>query len=164
MIVKPIIFDNILFGELAPWQPENTNETKFRDILNNQVRVHKDKPEQFFKALISSLKDYSINLKIDHLPNDERIANLAKFAELQTDFSLLSIPTFYNKASEFYLYLINNECIRIRAAIASNLNKCKTPVDSEYQVVSLLKNLEYTIEQLAQKRTMINSVFMCSML
>ena len=83
MIVKPIIFDTILFGELAPWQQENTIETKFRDILNNQVRVNKDKPEQFFKALLNSLKDYSINLKVDHLPNTERIANLAKFAVLQ---------------------------------------------------------------------------------
>lgn len=151
MIVKPIIFDNILFGELAPWKPENTNETKFRDILNNQVRVNKDNPERFFKALLGSLKDYSISLKIDHLPNNERIANLAKFAEMQTDFSSLAIPPFYNKSSEFYACLINNENIRLRAAIASNVSKAKTVIDKEYQVVSLLKNLDYTIEQVSQK-------------
>lgn len=151
MIVKPIIFDNILFGELAPWKPENTSETRFRDILNNQVRVNKDKPEQFFKALLNSLKDYSINLKVDHLPNSERIANLTKFAEVQTDFSSLAIPPFYNKSSEFYAYLINNENIRLRAAIATNVSKAKTAIDKEYQVVSLLKNLDYTIEQVAQK-------------
>lgn len=152
MIVKPIIFDTILFGELAPWQQENTIETKFRDILNNQVRVNKDKPEQFFKALLCSLKDYSINLKIDHLPNSERIANLAKFAEMQTDFSMLTIPNYFNKASEFYNYLIFNENIRLRAAIATNVKKAKTAIDSEYQVVSLLKNLDYTIEQVSQKK------------
>lgn len=151
MIVKPIIFDNILFGELAPWKPENTNETKFRDILNNQVRVNKDNPERFFKALLNSLKDYSINLKIDHLPNSERIANLAKFAEVQTDFSSLALPAFFNKATEFYTYLINNETIRIRAAIVTNVSKAKTAIDKEYQIVSLLKNLDYTIEQAAQK-------------
>ena len=151
MIVKPIIFDNILFGELAPWKPENTSETKFRDILNNQVRANKDNPERFFKALLDSLKDYSISLKIDHLPNNERIANLAKFAEMQNDFSSLAIPPFYNKSSEFYAYLINNENIRLRAALATNVSKAKTVIDKEYQVVSLLKNLDYTIEQVAQK-------------
>jgi hypothetical protein len=151
MIVKPIIFDNILFGELAPWKPENNSETRFRDILNNQVRVNKDKPEQFFKALLNSFKDYSINLKIDHLPNSERIANLAKFAEVQTNFSSLVLPAFFNKATEFYAYLINNETIRIRAAIAANVSKAKTTIDKEYQIVSLLKNLDYTIEQVAQK-------------
>ncbi len=151
MVVKPSIFDNILFGELAPWKSENTAETKFRDILNNQVRINKDNPEQFFKALIKSLKDYSVSLKIDHLPNKERITNLAKFAELQTSFSMLILPGFYNKASEFYSYLISNETIRIRAAIATNVVKCKTTIDAEYQVCSLLRNLDYTIEQVAGK-------------
>ncbi|MCX6240735.1 MAG: hypothetical protein NTX43_02870 [Bacteroidetes bacterium] len=151
MIVKPIIYDNILFGDLVPWKPENTIETKFRDILNNKVRVNKDNPEQFFKALMDSLKDYSISLKIDHLPNTESIANLAKFAEVQTEFGLMEIPSFFNKASEFYFYLIKNENIRIRAAISANVRKAKTAIDKEYQVVSLLKNLEYIIEQVAQK-------------
>ncbi len=151
MIVKPLIFDNILFGELAPWIPENNAETKFRDILNNQVRTNKDIPEKFFKALITSLRNYSIVLKLEHLPNTEIIANLAKFAELQTDFNSLAIPTFYNKASEFYMYLIINERVRILAAITNNTKKCATPIDSEFQVVSLLNNLEYTINQVAQK-------------
>ncbi len=44
MIVKPVIFDNILFGELAPWHPNNSNENRFRDILNNRVRISKDNP------------------------------------------------------------------------------------------------------------------------
>ncbi|MFA5196524.1 MAG: hypothetical protein WC401_12055, partial [Bacteroidales bacterium] len=152
MIVKPIIFDNILFGELAPWLPENSSETKFRDILNNQVRANKDNPEKFFKALLGSLKEYAVILKIDHLPNKERIANLAKFADLQSDYNELVITDFFSKASEFYFYLFNNECIRIRAAIATNVSNCKTPIDSEFQVVSLLNNLAYTIEQLGQKK------------
>ncbi|MFZ4399910.1 MAG: hypothetical protein ACOYO1_07750 [Bacteroidales bacterium] len=151
MKVKPIIFDNILFGVLAPWRKENSDEKRLREILNNQIRVNKDNPEHFFIALLNALKEYSITLKIDHLPDKERIVNLAKFAVLRNDFSNLTIPEFFNKASEFYFYLIQNECIRIRAAIATSISKSKTNIDSEYQVVSLLENLEYTIEQIALK-------------
>ncbi len=151
MTVKPIIFDNLLFGDLAPWKSHNTSENRFRDMLNNQLRANKDNPEQFFKALMNVFKEYSIENKLEELPNNDSIANLAKYAEVQTDFSMLKIPIFFNKASEFYYYLINNECIRIRAAIATKVLNAKSNVDSEFQVVTLLNNLAFTIEQIAQK-------------
>jgi hypothetical protein len=151
MTVKPIIFEKILFGELSPWRNDNSSESKFRDILNYNVRANKDNPGLFFKALKDSFRGYHIDFKIDHLSIIENIASLAKYAELQTYFDILSIPAYFNKASEFYYYLIKNECSRIRIAIAINIENCKTYADSEYQVVSLLKNLDYIIEQLGQR-------------
>jgi len=151
MIIKPVIFDNILFGELAPWHADNSSETRFRDILNNQVRINKDNPQMFFTALLASLKDYSIQLKIDHLPTTERLAYLAKFADLQSLFDKLEPPLHFNKASEFYRYLIINETTRILCAIVNTIKRSKTAIDATYQVTSLLSNLEYTIEQVSQK-------------
>ncbi len=151
MKIKTSIFNNILFDELSPWQPNKIRENTFRDILNNKVRQNKDNPELFFKALIIALKNHLINLNIDHIPSSESIANLAKSAVLQTDFSILQLPVFYNKTTEFYYYLINNEIIRIKAAIASNVKKCPDIIDKEFQVVSLLKSLEYVLEQISLK-------------
>lgn len=151
MIISATIFNNILFGDLAPWRPENTIESKFRDILNNQVRVYKDNPVKYFNALSNALKDYHVKLDIDHLPNDEAIANLAKHANLQTYASSPAISPYFNKASEFYQYLINNENIRICAALATKVSKAETDIDSEYQVSGILRNLENVIEHIAEK-------------
>ena len=151
MIIKPVIFDNILFGDLAPWCADNSNESRFRDILNNQVRINKDNPQAFFSSLISSLKDYSIQLTFDQLPTHQRLADLAKFADLQSLYDRLELQPHFNKASEFYRYLIINETTRILSAIANNVKSSKTSIDATYQVTSLLSNLEYTIEQVSQK-------------
>ena len=151
MIVKPVIFDNILFGELSPWHSDNTSETRFRDILNNQVRINKDDPQRYFKNLIASLKDYSININLDHLPSPERLADLAKFADLQSLFDNLEILPHFNKASEFYRFLIANETTRILCAIANNVKKSKAQIDAAYQVTTLLANLEFSREQVSQK-------------
>jgi hypothetical protein len=151
MIVKPIIINSILYGELSPWR-SNLTDANYRDILNNRVRVNKEQPELFFSSLTEALNDYSINIKLDHTPNTATIANLAKFANLaKQSFSILTPPSFFDKASEFYLYLIINERIRILAAIVSNLCLCKSDIDSVFQTVNLLKNLEYSIEQTANK-------------
>lgn len=152
MIVRPIIFDNILFGDLAPWYVDSSSEIRFRDILSNQVRINKDDPPLFFKALSASLDAHGIHVEIDHLPTANQIADLAKFADLQNQFSILTLQPHFNKASAFYRYLITNESIRILSAIVSNVFSSKTIVDAQYQVTSLLNNLEYSIEHFAQKQ------------
>lgn len=152
MTIKPIIFDEILFGNLAPWRTDIFDESNFRNILNQDIRSNSDKPQLFFHALTKVLRNYNIHLNIEPIPDFANLANFANLAELQNDFSILSIPPFFNKASEFYNYLIHNENIRIRAAVATNLKKSKTAIDSEYQISSLLKNLDYTIEQVAHKK------------
>lgn len=151
MNVSAVIFDKILFGEVSPWNTIKRSEKQFRDILDNQVRANKDNPVKFFKALLNSFEEHSIPIEIDHLPTDETIANLANFAELQTAFKMFSIPPHFNKESEFYNYLIDNECKRILTAIATNVNKCQADFDIIYQVNKLLGSIEYIIEQVSNK-------------
>lgn len=151
MIVKPEIIDSILYGELNPWN-SNLTDANYRDILNNQVRVNRDNPELFFRSLTEALNDYSINITLDHTPNTATIANLANIANFaKPSFNILKPTPFFDKASEFYSYLITNERIRILAAITSNLSLCKSDIDSVFQTVNLLTNLEYSIEQTAKK-------------
>jgi len=151
MLLRLSIFNDILFGTLAPWRPENTNEDKFKNILDNQVRKHKDNPVKFFHALTISLKAWSINLKIDNLPEAEK---LPKFAYKQIDqesFNFLTIPDFYDKATEFYYYLIQNEHQKILSEFAYNVSKAKNNVTAKYQVSSVLKKIEYYMVQIRGK-------------
>lgn len=152
MKIKAVIFNEILYGPLSPWLSSNANETKFKELLNNQLRANKDNHFQYFKYLIDSFKYYSINLNITHISENIHSANIAKFAELQNNFSLFTIPVFYSKTSEFYYYLINNEYNRIRNAIAYNVKNSTDEIDSEFHVVNLLGDLEYLFEQFNEKK------------
>jgi hypothetical protein len=152
MKIKAVIFNEILYGPLSPWLSSNANETKFKELLNNQLRANKDNHFQYFKYLIDNFKYYSINLNITHISENIHSANIAKFAELQNNFSLFTIPVFYSKTSEFYYYLINNEYNRIRNAITYNVKNSTDEIDSVFHVVNLLDNLEYLFEQFNEKK------------
>ena len=149
MIINPIIFDSILFGDLSQWSPNKINETQIIDILNNQVRANKNNPVLFFNALLNALKEHSIHIKIDDLPTTDSLANLATFAKSQSSFDVLASPPFFNKSSELYSYIINNESTRVLSSIATNVKNSLTFIDSSYQVNSLLRNLEYFIKEIS---------------
>jgi hypothetical protein len=153
-MIKQIIFEKILFGLLAPWRDENSSERKFRDILNCNLRSNKDDPKAFFQVFTDLYRGNYDDLKYENLPDNANFANRANFAKcsnLQTTFKILEIPPFFNKASEFYNYLINNECKRIFFAISAEFENPDTKICSKYELVSLLKNLEYIIAEVAKK-------------
>ena len=62
------IYNAILFGALRPWIKDNKNETKFKTILNNKVRVNKDNLNKFFKSVSEALKEYSVLLDFNFPP------------------------------------------------------------------------------------------------
>jgi hypothetical protein len=153
-MIKPIIFEKILFGELAPWRDENSSERKFRDILDCNLRTNKDNPKAFFKELTDNYRGNYNDLKFVNLSDNANIANRANFAKcsnLQTALKILEIPPYFNKASEFYSYLIKNECARIFFTINNYLDNPNPYLYPEYLVTSVLKSLKYIIAEVASK-------------
>jgi hypothetical protein len=149
MTIKPNIYNEILFGVFSPWQVQNNPESELKILIDNHSYINQHNTIQYFQSFVSLFKKYRIHFEINDLPDEEKIANLVKFekpAEAQTYFKFLSIPPFYDKNSKFYYYLIINESIRIRAAIADKVLKSELPVDAEYQIYLLMNNLQYLIE------------------
>jgi hypothetical protein len=147
MIIKATIFDKVLNGELSPWSTNRITNVQFTDILKNKVRSNKDNPVEYFECLLDALNVYTINISLIHHPTDDGIAKLAKFADLQSKFEILAIPDYYDKASEFYYYLMINERFRLLAALESNVLEGEIDLDKEYQVSSLIRNLNYIIQE-----------------
>jgi hypothetical protein len=152
MTIQPSIYKEILFGFMSPWQVQHNPESELRILIDNHSYINQYDTILYFKTLVSIFKKNHICFEIDDLPDEEKIANLAKFqkpAETLTYFNLLSIPAFYDKNSKFYYYLIINESIHIRAAIADKVLKSELPVDAIYQVYMLMNNLQYLIENIS---------------
>ncbi|MCK9346683.1 MAG: hypothetical protein M0P40_06140, partial [Bacteroidales bacterium] len=97
------IANNILTGSLRPWSAENQDEEKFRHILNHNLRQNNDNPTEYCRSALNAFTSLNFATEIENL---EELKELAQ-VEVTTPINI-EIPPFFNKQTEFYLYLINN--------------------------------------------------------
>jgi hypothetical protein len=143
------IFNSILYHELKPWLSANNSEKKFTELLSSKLRENKDKPIQFFIALTKSAKKHGFVFTVPQFSSPENSGILNKFANDLIPFECLKPHQHINKITEFYLYLIANERIRILHELIINVDSSRNAVNAAYKVRTLLKEVVQMIKDTA---------------
>ncbi len=130
------IANNILTGSLRPWSTENQDEEKFRHLLNHKLRQNKDNPTEFCRSAINAFT--SLNFATEN----ENLEELKELATVNISESLqIEIPKFYNKQTEFYLYLIKNSFQCLLAGIIEAVGN-SDEIDATYKLYQIMGKLE----------------------
>ena len=133
------IANNILTGSLRPWSAENQDEEKFRHLLNHKLRQNKDKPTEYCRSALNAFT--SLNFATEN----ENLEELKELAQVEVSNPiLLEVPQFFNKQTEFYLYLINNTFQCLLAGIIETVEQ-SDEIDATYKLYQLMSKLESLI-------------------
>jgi hypothetical protein len=133
------IANNILTGSLRPWSAENQDEEKFRHLLNHKLRQNKDKPIEYCRSALNAFT--SLNFATEN----ENLEELKELVRIEVSNPInLEIPQFFNKQTEFYLYLINNTFQCLLAGIIETVEH-SDEIDATYKLYQLMSKLESLI-------------------
>lgn len=133
------IANNILTGSLRPWSAENQDEEKFRHLLNHNLRQNKDNPTEFCRSALNAFT--SLNFATEN-ENLEELKELA-LAEVYNPIIIETLQ-FFNKQTEFYVYLINNTFQCLVAGINETVEQ-SDEIDATYKLYQLMSKLETLI-------------------
>jgi hypothetical protein len=140
------IANNILTGSLRPWSAENQDEEKFRHLLNHKLRQNKDNPTEFCRSALNAFTSLNFATETENL---EELKELAQ-VEVTTPTNI-EIPPFFNKQTEFYLYLINNTFQCLIAGIIETVEQ-SDEIDATYKLYQLMSKLESLIGIISNER------------
>jgi len=143
------IFNSILYSELKPWLQSNSSEKKFAVLLDSKLRENKDKPAQFYTALSKSTKNNGFTFSVPLFPSIKKNSGIITFENELKQFEILKPPPYINKTTEFYLYLITNERIRILHELVIDVEGSRNAINATYKVKSLLKVVVQMIKDTA---------------
>jgi hypothetical protein len=141
------IFDSILFQELNPNRDYNKQVAVFKEMLNDNLRLYKDDPAMFYSKLPDAIKTYYPYLDLPTYT----ITTPGEMLILPTRFELLKISQYFDKITEFYSYLIDNECSRIFDAISFSIYSNPEFIDRIYLVSTLKGQLELLMKNIGEQ-------------
>lgn len=145
------IANNILTGSLRPWTKENQDEAKFGHLLNQKLRLNKDKPSEFCNSAIHAFKS------LNFITENENLEELRELSRVETVEKInIEIPQFFNKQTEFYSYLLTNSFHNILSGTFEAI-KNSEEIDGTYKLFLLLTKLE-TLISLFKYDTNANNV------
>ena len=133
--------NSILFGSLRPWSNENQDEEKFRHLLNQNVRKQKNNVVPFFTELINAYNKTGIALEIENAKEFSDLAKIPADAEIIGKIAPLERPSFFNKQTEFYAYLIRNEYLGTIIYVYDFANT-KSEIDVRYLILKIFRKIE----------------------
>jgi len=143
------IYNSILFLNLKPWLAANNSEKKFDELLNDKIRAAKNSPQQFFISLAAVIKKHGFTFDIPAYTIPVKSDPLTDYTNELKQFDVLTQKEYYNKITEFYLYLIINERLRILHELMLNVKSSKNSTNANYKVKVVLKELVQMIKDTA---------------
>lgn len=133
------IANNILTGSLRPWANENQDDAKFGHLLNQKLRLNKDKPSEFCNSAMHAFKT------LNFITENENLEELRELSRVEISEKInIEIPQFFNKQTEFYSYLITNSFHNILSGTFEAI-KNSEEIDGTYKLFLLLTKLETLI-------------------
>ena len=133
------IANNILTGSLRPWAKENQDEEKFRHLLSQKLRQYKDNPPLFCQKAVAAIKASNIATENKNLEELTELASVEVRGPIKID-----IPSFFNKQTEFFSYLISNIFQCIISGTRKTIND-SDEIDGTYKLFQLFNKLESII-------------------
>lgn len=133
------IANNILTGSLRPWSAENKDEEKFRHLLNHNLRQNRDNPAKFCRSALNAFTS------LNFVTENENLEELKELAQVEVSNPIIiETPQYFNKQTEFYLYLINNTFQCLVAGIDETIEQ-SDEIDATYKLYQIMNKLESLI-------------------
>lgn len=134
-----IVYRNILYGVLKPWQQDDSNEKFFRQNLNPDF-VNPADPSTFYEALKELLPIYRILYDEDGLEVYETQPDTEVEYTINSPMINIALNEPFSATSKFYYYLLQNETTRISNRIYYCFNKDINETNKKELIQNVVKS------------------------
>lgn len=134
-----IVYRNILYGVLKPWQQDDANEKFFRQNLNPDF-VNPADPSTFYKALKELLPTYRELYDEDGLEVYETQPDTEVEYTIKKPMINIQLQEPFSATSKFYYYLLQNETTRISNRIYYCFNKDINETNKKELIQNVVKS------------------------
>ncbi len=134
-----IVYKNILYGVLKPWQQDDANEKFFRQNLNASF-INPTHPKVFHDALKELLPTYRVLYDEDGLEVYETQPDTEVEYTINSPMINIALNEPFSATSKFYYYLLQNETTRISNRIFYCFNKDINETNKKELIQNVIKS------------------------